>query len=56
MKGWGIFEFYRQKAEALAAAERGEEVQPKPVENQLPDLMEIYRRARQGYDSGQNTR
>ena len=54
MKGWGIFEFYRRKAEALAAAERGEE--PKPVENQLPDLMEIYRRARQGYDSGQNTR
>jgi hypothetical protein len=27
-----------------------------PLENQLPDLMEIYRRARQGYDSGQNTR
>jgi hypothetical protein len=56
MKGWGIFEFYRRKAEALAAAERGEEVQPIPGENQLPDLMEIYRRARQGYDSGQNTR
>ena len=54
MKGWGIFEFYRRKAEALAAAERGEEVQP--LENQLPDLMEIYRRARQGYDSGKNTR
>ena len=54
MKGWGIFELYRQRAEALAAAERGEE--PKAVENQPPDLMEIYRRARQGYDSGQNTR
>jgi predicted phage terminase large subunit-like protein len=54
MKGWNIFELYRQRAEALAAAERGEE--PKPVENQLPDLMEIYRRARWGYDSGQNTR
>jgi hypothetical protein len=23
MVGWGIYEFYRQKAEALAAAERG---------------------------------
>src|SRR3984893_8648980 len=56
MKGWNIFELYRQRAEALAAAERGEEVQPIPGENQLPDLMEIYRRARQGYDSGQNTR
>ena len=55
MKGWVIYEFYRQKAEAPAAAERGEEVQPKPVKNQLPDLMEIYGRARQGYDSGQNT-
>ena len=54
MKGRGIYEFYRRKAEALAAAQRGEEVQP--VENQPPDLMEIYRRARQGYDSGQNTR
>jgi predicted phage terminase large subunit-like protein len=54
MKGWNIFELYRQRAEALAAAERGEE--PKPAENQLPDLMEIYRRARQGHDSGQNTR
>jgi len=54
MKGWNIFELYRQRAEALAAAERGEEVQP--LENQLPDLMEIYRRTRQGYDSGQNTR
>ena len=53
MKGWNIFELYRQRAEALAAAQRGEEVQQ--LENQLPDLMEIYRRARQGYDSGQNT-
>jgi len=54
MKGRGIYEFHRRKAEALAPAQRGEEVQP--VENQPPDLMEIYRRARQGYDSGQNTR
>jgi hypothetical protein len=52
MKGRGIYEFHRRKAEA--PAQRGEEVQP--VENQPPDLMEIYRRARQGYDSGQNSR
>ena len=55
MKGHAIFEFYRQKAEALAAAERGEEYVPKPVENQLPDLMEVYRKAREYYDSRQNT-
>ena len=48
MPGWGIYEFYRRKAEALAAAERGE--QPKPVENQFPDLMEIYRKAREHFD------
>jgi predicted phage terminase large subunit-like protein len=48
MPSWGIFEYYRQKAEALAAARRGEVVQPKPVDNQLPDLMEVYRRARWG--------
>jgi phage terminase large subunit-like protein len=33
MKSYGIFELYRQKAEALAAAERGEEHVPKPAEN-----------------------
>ena len=27
----------------------------KPVENQLPDLMEVYRKAREYYDSGQDT-
>src|SRR5271169_2076786 len=48
MPSWGIYEYYRQKAEALAAARRGEVVQPKPVDNQLPDLMEVYRRARWG--------
>jgi hypothetical protein len=56
MKSWGIFELYRQKAEALAAAQRGEAVEPKPVKDQLPDLMEVYRKAREAYDSGQNTR
>ena len=50
MAGWGIYEFYRQKAEALAAAERGEE--PKPTERQGPDLMEIYRKAREQFDRG----
>jgi predicted phage terminase large subunit-like protein len=48
MPGWGIYEFYRRKAEALARAERGE--QPKPIENQLPDLMEVYRKARDQFD------
>jgi predicted phage terminase large subunit-like protein len=38
---------YRQKAEALAAAERGEEVEPKPAKDQLPDLGEVYRKARE---------
>jgi predicted phage terminase large subunit-like protein len=28
MASWGIFELYRQQAEALRAAERGEEVEP----------------------------
>jgi predicted phage terminase large subunit-like protein len=28
MPSWGIYELYRQRAEALAAAERGEEVSP----------------------------
>ncbi len=53
MPSWGIYEFCRQQAAALAATQRSEE--PKPVENQLPDLMEVYRKARQGYDRGQNT-
>jgi predicted phage terminase large subunit-like protein len=48
MPSWGIYEFYRQEAEALAAAERGE--QPKPVENQPPDLMEVYREASEHFD------
>ena len=48
MPSWGIYEFYRQKAEALAAAARGE--QPKPVESQLPDLMEVYRKGREHFD------
>jgi predicted phage terminase large subunit-like protein len=54
MKGWAFYEYYRREAEKLrtreprAAEERGEEVQSKPVENQLPDLMEIYRKARWG--------
>jgi Protein of unknown function (DUF2924) len=48
MPSSGIYEFYRQKAEALAAAERGE--QPKPVVSQLPDLMEVYRKAREHFD------
>ena len=50
MVGWGIYEFYRQKAEALAAAERGEE--PKPAERQVPDLMDVYRKAREQFDRG----
>jgi Transposase/Terminase RNaseH-like domain len=50
MAGWGIYDFYRQKAEALAAVERGEE--PKPVESQIPDLMEVYREAREHFDRG----
>ena len=52
MPSWGIYELYRQRAEALAAAERGEEV--KPVKDQLPDLMEVYRRAREDHDRLQN--
>jgi hypothetical protein len=53
MAGWAIYEFYRQKAEAQAAAERGEE--PKPVQSQGPDLMEVYRKAREDFDSGRYT-
>ena len=53
MAGWGIYEFYRQKAAARAAEERGEE--PKPVESQGPDLMEVYRKARQDFDRGRFT-
>jgi predicted phage terminase large subunit-like protein len=49
--GWAYYKLYRRKAEALAAARRGEVVQPEPAENQLPDLMEVYRRAFEGYDS-----
>ncbi|MBV8506917.1 MAG: phage terminase large subunit [Alphaproteobacteria bacterium] len=48
MPSWGIYEFYRRKAEALAAAARGEE--PKPVESQGPDLMEVYRKASEHFD------
>ena len=48
MPSWGIYEFYRRKAEALAAAERGE--QPKPVVSQPPDLMEVYRKGRAHFD------
>jgi len=33
MKSWGLFEHTRRKAETLAAAERGEEVEPKPGED-----------------------
>ena len=47
MKGWAIFELYRQRAEAKAAAERGEPVEPKPVKDQGPDLMEIYPETRE---------
>jgi predicted phage terminase large subunit-like protein len=50
MAGWGIYEFYRRKAEELAAAERGEE--PKPLESQGPDLMEVCRKAREQFDRG----
>jgi predicted phage terminase large subunit-like protein len=57
MKGWGIYELYRRNAEALAAekaaAERGEEYVPRPVEN---PLAEVYRKAREYFDSGQNNR
>jgi len=60
MKGWGLFELYRQKAEALAAekaaAERGEEYVPPPIENQPLDLMEVYRKTREYYEGGQNNR
>jgi hypothetical protein len=51
----------RRKTEKLrtsqpqAAETRGDEVQPNPRENQFPDLMEVYRKAREGYDSRQNT-
>src|SRR5437762_4802817 len=40
MAGWGIYEFYRQQAEALAAAARGEEL--KPLKDQPLDLVEVY--------------
>jgi hypothetical protein len=62
MPSWGIYEYYRREAEKLrtceprAAEARGQEVQPKPPENQLPDLMDVYRRTREYYDSGQHTR
>ena len=62
MPSWGIYEYYRREAEQLrtceprAAEARGQEVQPKPPENQLPDLMDVYRRTREYYDSGQHTR
>jgi predicted phage terminase large subunit-like protein len=52
MPSWGIYEFYRQKAAALAAAARGEE--PKPLESQGPDLMEVYRKAREQFDRGRD--
>src|SRR5438552_4639777 len=51
MAGWGIYEFYRQQAEALAAAARGEEL--KPLKDQPLDLVEVYRRAREYFDCGQ---
>ena len=35
-----------------AAAERGERYVPPPEKNPLPDLMEVYRKARGDYDSG----
>jgi predicted phage terminase large subunit-like protein len=50
MQGWGIFEFTRRKAEALAAEARGEK--PKPLYDGLPDLMEVYRKARERCDRG----
>ena len=62
MPSWRIFEYYRREAEKLRTSQpqvaeaRGEEVQRKARENQFPDLMEIYRKAREGYDSRQNTR
>ena len=56
MKSWGIFELYRQRAEAKAAAERGEPVEPKPVQDQGPDLMEIYREGREYYENLLNNR
>jgi predicted phage terminase large subunit-like protein len=56
MKSWGIFEFYRQRAEAKAAAERGEPVEPKPVKDQGSDLMEIYHKTREYYEDLQNNR
>src|SRR5438477_6001594 len=53
MPRWGIYEFYRQQAEALAAAARGEEL--KPLKDQPLDLVEVYRRAREYFDCGQHT-
>ena len=59
MKGWGIFELYRQKAAALAAekaaAERGEEYVPPSTKNQVPDLAEVYRKAREYFEGWQNS-
>jgi predicted phage terminase large subunit-like protein len=46
MPSWGIFEATRRRAEALAAEARGE--RPKPLHHGLPDLMEVYRKARWG--------
>jgi hypothetical protein len=45
MPNWGIYEFARQKAEELAAIERGEK--PEPVKN---PLMEIYRKTREALE------
>jgi hypothetical protein len=50
MKGYAIFELTRRRAEAAA---RGEEYVPPPIEDGLPDLMEMYRKAREDLHRGQ---
>jgi predicted phage terminase large subunit-like protein len=52
MPSWGIYEATRWQAEALSAGRRGERVEPRLAENHL---IEIYRKARADYDSGQDT-
>jgi hypothetical protein len=49
MKGHAFYELTRRRAEAAA---RGEEYVPPPIEDGVPDLMAVYRKAREGFDRG----
>lgn len=59
MKGYGLYEHYRRMAEEKSAreeaAQRGKEYIPPPANNSIPDLMEVYRKAREFYDRQRNS-